>query len=122
AGERGTCGAARATRQSVQVGIADSRVEIDAARGLGGEAAWKQDNGKDPRREAAAAKLFAVEAASRVVDRMIQVMGALGLSKELPLEAWYRDLRVARVIEGSSEILRMFVARAEIGPAATGKR
>jgi acyl-CoA dehydrogenase len=120
--ERDTFGAALATRQSVQFAIADSRVEIDAARWLVWEAAWKQDNGKDPRREAAAAKLFAVEAASRVVDRMIQVMGAMGLSKELPLEAWYRDLRVARVLEGASEILRMFVARAEIGPLPTEKK
>jgi acyl-CoA dehydrogenase len=74
------------------------------------------------RREAAAAKLFAVEAASRVVDRMMQIMGAMGMSKELPLEGWYRDLRVARVLEGASEILRQFVGKAELGPAASGKK
>ncbi len=100
----------------MQFAIADSRIDIDASRWLVWQAAWTQDQGGDPRREAAAAKLFAVEAASRVVDRMIQVMGAMGLSKELPLEAWYRDLRVARVLEGSGEILRQFIARAEIGP------
>jgi len=120
--ERDTFGAALATRQSVQFAIADSRVDIDAARWLTWEAAWKQDEGRDVRREAAAAKLFAVEAASRVVDRMMQIMGAMGMSQELPLEAWYRDLRVARVLEGASEILRTFIARAEIGPAASGRK
>jgi len=119
--ERDTFGAVLATRQAVQFAIAESRVEIDAARWLVWQAAWMQDHGKDPRREAAAAKFYAVEAASRVVDRMIQILGAMGLSKELPLEAWYRDLRVAKILEGSSEILRQFVARAEIGPLPKGR-
>ena len=120
--ERDTFGAVLATRQSVQFAVADSRVDIDAARWLVWEAAYKQDQGRDVRREAAAAKLFAVEAASRVVDRMMQIMGAMGMSKELPLEGWYRDLRVARVLEGASEILRQFVGKAELGPAASGKK
>lgn len=119
--ERSVFGATLATRQATQFAIADSRVEIDAARWLVWQAGWKHDQGRDIRADAAAAKLFAVEAASRVVDRMMQILGAMGLSKELPLEAWYRDLRVARILEGSSEILRTFIARAAIGPAATAK-
>jgi acyl-CoA dehydrogenase len=119
--ERSIFGASLATRQATQFAIADSRVEIDAARWLVWQTGWKHDQGRDIRADAAAAKLYAVEAASRTVDRMIQIMGAMGLSKELPLEAWYRDLRVARILEGSSEILRTFIARSVIGPAASGK-
>ena len=60
------------------------------------------------------AKLNATETGFRVVDRMIQVLGAMGLARELPLESWFRDLRAARLIEGSSEILRDLVARDEL--------
>lgn len=116
--EREIFGKVLATQQATQFAVADSRVELDAARALVWRAAWLHDQGRDARAAAAAAKLYSVEAASRVVDHMIQIMGAMGLSKELPLEAWYRDLRVARILEGSSEILRTYVARAEIGPIA----
>ena len=53
----------------------------------------------------------------RVVDRMIQLLGATGVARELPLEGWLRDLRVARLVEGSSEMLRSQIARQVIGPA-----
>lgn len=120
--ERETFGAALATRQAVQFAVAESRIEVNAARWLVWEAAWKFDQGRDIRLEAAIAKAAAVDAAGRVVDRMMQVLGAMGLSRELPLEAWFRDLRTARVLEGSSEMLRIFVARAELGPAASSRR
>jgi len=120
--EREIFGKVLATQQATQFAVADSRVEIDAARALVWRAAWLHDNGRDARAAAAAAKLYSVEAASRVVDRMIQLLGAMGLSKELPLEAWYRDLRVARILEGSSEILRTYVARSEIGPIASAEK
>ena len=120
--ERWTFGAALATRQGVQFPIAESRMELEAARLLVWRAAWRHDEGRGARADAAMAKALAVETAGRIVDRMIQVMGAMGLSKELPLEAWYRDLRVARVLEGSSEMLRIFIAREELGPAASGKQ
>lgn len=117
--ERQLFGAPLATKQATQFAIANSRAEINAARWLTWEAAWKHDRGDDARTPANIAKLKAVEAASATVDRMIQIMGAMGLSRELPLEAWYRDLRVARVLEGSDEVLRTFIARAEIGPLPT---
>ncbi|HZG28959.1 MAG TPA: acyl-CoA dehydrogenase family protein [Ensifer sp.] len=120
--ERETFGAALATRQAIQFAIAESRIDVNAARWLVWEAAWKHDNGEDIRLQAAIAKAGAVDAGSRTVDRMIQVMGAMGLSRELPLEAWYRDLRTAKVLEGSSEMLRIFIARAELGPAASARR
>ena len=114
--ERELFGKPLATQQATQFAIADSRAAINAARWLTWEAAWKHDRGEDARTAANIAKLKAVEAAAATVDRMIQIMGAMGLSKELPLEAWLRDLRVARILEGSDEILRSFIGKAEIGP------
>jgi len=114
---RETFGRVLATRQAVQFAIADSRVEIEAARLLTRRAARVVDAGGDARRDVAIAKLYATEMAFRVVDRMMQLLGAMGMSRELPLEGWFRDLRVARVVEGSSEILRVQIARSELGPA-----
>jgi len=61
--------------------------------------------------EASKAKVYATEMAGRVVDRAIQVHGGIGLTKDLPLERWYRELRVKRIGEGPSEIHRMIIAR-----------
>jgi acyl-CoA dehydrogenase len=119
--ERKTFGAALATRQAVQWAIADSRVEINAGRWLTWEAAWKDDQGEDARLEAAIAKLYCTEMGFRVVDKMMQLLGAMGMSREVPLEGWFRDLRVARVVEGSSEILRSQIARRVIGPAVSAR-
>ena len=115
--DRQTFGAALATRQAVQWAIADSQVEIDAGRLLTWRAAWEDDAGRDARLSAAKAKLYCTELGFRVVDRMIQLLGAMGVSRELPLEGWLRDLRAARLVEGSSEMLRSQVARQVIGPA-----
>jgi acyl-CoA dehydrogenase len=113
--ERETFGAPLSTRQAIRVAFADSRVEVDAARLLTWRAAWLADEGRpEARRAAAMAKLHATETGFRVVDRMMQVLGAMGLARELPLESWFRDLRAARLIEGSSEILRDLVARDEL--------
>jgi acyl-CoA dehydrogenase len=117
---RETFGALLATRQAVQFAIADSRVEIEAARQLTWHAAWKHDRPGDARRDIAIAKLYASEMAFRVVDRMMQIHGAMGMARELPLEGWLRELRVYRVAEGSSEILRSQIARTEIGPSVRG--
>jgi acyl-CoA dehydrogenase len=88
---------------------------VNAARHLTWEAAWLSDEGRpEARRAAAIAKLQATEAGFRTVDRMMQVFGAMGLARELPLESWFRDLRASRLIEGSSEILREIVARGEL--------
>jgi acyl-CoA dehydrogenase len=119
--DRKTFGAALATRQAVQWAIADSQVEINAGRWLTWEAAWKDDQGEDARLEAAMAKLYCTEMAFRAVDKMMQLMGGMGMSREIPLEGWFRDLRVARVVEGSSEILRVQIARKVIGPAVSSR-
>jgi acyl-CoA dehydrogenase len=115
AGERETFGAPLSTRQAIRFAFADSRMEVNAARLLTWEAAWLADEQRpEARRAAAIAKVTATETGFRVVDRMMQVLGAMGLSRELPLESWFRDLRSARLIEGSSEILRDQIARDEL--------
>jgi acyl-CoA dehydrogenase len=119
--ERETFGAPLATRQAVQFALADSLVEIKAGRFITWEAAWKDDQGQDARLEASIAKLYCTEMGFRVVDRMIQIMGGLGVSKELPLEHWFRALRVSRIVEGPSEVHRYVIARDMLGPIATGR-
>jgi acyl-CoA dehydrogenase len=109
--ERSTFGVRLADRQAVQWQVADSEIELRAARLLIYQAAWKADLGEDVRVDASIAKLYSTETAFRVVDRCMQILGALGLSQELPLERWFRDLRVKRLGEGATDIQRMVVAR-----------
>jgi acyl-CoA dehydrogenase len=109
--DRETFGALLATRQGVQFMLADSLVEIDAARMLAWQAAWASDQGRDARTVASMAKLFGTEMAFQVVDRAMQILGGMGTSKELPLEHWFRDMRVSRIVEGPSEIHRYLIAR-----------
>jgi acyl-CoA dehydrogenase len=120
--ERETFGALIATRQGVQFPIADSRVELNAARWLTWEAAWKNDSGENTRVAASIAKLYGTEMGYRVLDRCIQIMGGMGLTQDLPLEHWFRALRVSRIVDGASEIHRYLIARDLIGPDATGRR
>jgi acyl-CoA dehydrogenase len=119
--QRETFGALLATRQGVQFPLADSLVEIEAARMLTWKAAWKDDQGQDARIEASMAKLFASEMGFRVIDRAMQIMGGMGVAKELNLEHWFRDLRTMRIVEGASEIQRYLIARDLLGAAATGR-
>ena len=104
-------GSKLADKQAIQWMIADSEIEIRAARGLVYSAAWKADLGQDFKLEASIAKVCATETAGRVVDRCIQVLGGMGVAKELPLERWYREMRIKRIGEGPSEVHRMVVAR-----------
>jgi acyl-CoA dehydrogenase len=120
-GDRETFGAPLATRQGPQFDLAKARAAINAGRWLTWEAAWIDDAGGDARPAAALAKLHCVEMAFEVVDRVMQWFGALGMAKELPLEHWFRDLRVARIVEGASEILQVQIARQMLGPVASGR-
>ena len=120
--KRETFGSLLATRQGVQFPLADSLVEINAARHLVWEAAWMDDQGQDGRRAASIAKLYATEVGNRVVDRTMQILGGMGMSKELPLEHWYRDMRVSRIVEGPSEIHRFLIARDMLGASALDPR
>ena len=97
--------------QGIQWMLADSEVELRAARLLVYQAAWSGDMGRNMKVDSSIAKLYATETAFRVVDRCMQVFGGLGLAKEMPLERWFRELRIERIAEGPSEVHRMVVAR-----------
>lgn len=113
--ERETFRSKLADKQSIQWMIADSEMELRSARLLTYQAAWQGDLGRDMKVDSSIAKVTATETAGRVVDRCIQIFGALGVSKELPLERWYRELRIKRIGEGPSEVHRMVLARHLLG-------
>jgi butyryl-CoA dehydrogenase len=96
--------------QAIQFMLADMATEIDAARLLVRKAAWKQDRGGRFSREAATAKLFASEMATRVTHKAIQIHGGYGYSREYPVERAYRDARITEIYEGTSEIQRLVIA------------
>ncbi len=110
--QRETFGATLAKRQGVQWMIADSAIELRSARLLMYQAAWNADLGRDVRTDASICKITATETAFRVVDRCVQLFGALGMSEEMPLERWFRDLRVKRLGEGATEVLRTQIGQA----------
>jgi len=107
---RQTFGQPLAQRQAIQWMIADSVVELHAARAMVYHAAWKAEQGLNYHFEASAVKLYADEMLVRVVDRSIQIHGGMGLSRELPLELMFRDARSRTITEGSSEMQRMIIA------------
>lgn len=109
--QRVTFGEPIADRQAIQWLLADSAVEIQATKWLAFHAAWKVDQGLDNRQEASMAKLFGANMANRVVDRVMQIHGGMGYTRELPIERWYRDLRVTRIYEGTDEIQHFIIAR-----------
>jgi acyl-CoA dehydrogenase len=109
--QRRTFGELLSDRQAIQWMLVDSEMDLRAARLLTWQAAWKGDRGENIKTEAAIAKVYATEAAGRVVDRCMQVLGAMGMTHEMPLERWYRELRIRRIGEGPSEVQRMLVAR-----------
>jgi butyryl-CoA dehydrogenase len=97
--------------QAIQNMIADSALELEAARLLVLRAAWLKDQGKRFTLEAAQAKLFATEAADRACWKAIQIHGGAGYLKDFPVERYYRDNRLMLIGEGTSEIQRMIIAR-----------
>jgi butyryl-CoA dehydrogenase len=96
--------------QAIQFMLADMSTEIDAARLLIRKAAWKQDTGARFSMEAAIAKLFASEMATRVAHKAIQIHGGNGYSREYPVERNYRDARITELYEGTSEIQRLVIS------------
>ncbi|CAN5694104.1 acyl-CoA dehydrogenase family protein [soil metagenome] len=100
--------------QMVQQMIADSATEIFATRMMVLNTAWELDQGCEPRDKVSMVKLYASEMIGRVADRGIQVFGGMGFCKDLPLERIYRDSRVTRLYDGTSEIHRMLIAKAVI--------
>ena len=104
--------------QMVQQMLADSVIEINAARWMVYQAAWMLDQGLDAREQIAMVKVHAAETLGRVVDRAVQVFGGMGFCKELPIERYYRDARIYRIYDGTSEIHRGVIAKSALKKGA----
>jgi acyl-CoA dehydrogenase len=109
--ERKQFGQPIAEFQLVQAMLADSKTEIYAARSMALDAACRRDDGHDVATEAACAKLFASEMCGRVADRAVQIHGGAGYIADYAIERFYRDVRLFRLFEGTSQILQLVVAR-----------
>ncbi len=109
--QRVTFGEPIANRQAIQWMIADSAVEIEALRWLVLSSAWQVDHGIDSRQSQSMAKLYGGVKANEIVDRVLQMHGGMGYTRELPVERWYRELRVLRIYEGTDEIQRRTISR-----------
>ena len=117
AGARHLFGAPLAAMPVTQAALADMATEIDAAALLVYRAAWAKDMGAERvTREASMAKLFATEAAQRVVDRAVQLHGGMGVTRGNKVEALYREVRALRIYEGASEVQRVVIARQLLEP------
>ena len=97
--------------QMVQQMLADSEIEINAARAALWQCAWEIDQGLDPRAKISALKVQASETLGRVADRAMQIFGGMGYSRDLPIERYYRDARIYRIFDGASEIHRGVIAK-----------
>ncbi len=102
--------------QGVSFKLADMITEIDAADWLTLSAAWRLDQNLPANREIASAKVFATEMLARVTDEAIQIFGGMGLMNDLPLERLWRDSRVERIWDGTSEIQRHIISRELLRP------
>jgi acyl-CoA dehydrogenase len=109
--QRVTFGEPIANRQAIQWMVADSAVEIEALRWLVLSAAWQVDHDIDSRQSQSMAKLYGGVKANEIVDRVLQMHGGMGYTRELPVERWYRELRLLRIYEGTDEIQRRTIAR-----------
>lgn len=104
------------TFQGIGFQLADMATAVEAAELLTLQAAWKQDQGTMTATDAAMAKLFASETLGRLTDTAVQVFGGTGLMSDAPVERWWRDARVERIWDGTSEIQRLIISRALLRP------
>jgi alkylation response protein AidB-like acyl-CoA dehydrogenase len=111
ANTRETFGKPIGANQAIQWMIADSETELEAARWLILRAAWTVDRGEDPRHSSSMAKLYGAGMVNRVVDRVMQIHGGMGYTRELPIERWYRQVRLMRIYEGTDEMQRLIISR-----------
>jgi acyl-CoA dehydrogenase len=111
AAERKQFGQPIANFQMIQAMLADCRAEANAGRAMVLEAARKRDRGEDVTMDAAASKLFCSEMVGRVADRAVQIFGGAGYVADHGIERFYRDVRIFRLYEGTSEIQRLIIAR-----------
>ena len=122
ASQRESFGAKLSQQQGVQFPIADSEIEMHAARLMVWHAAWVLDQGQPARHETSMAKVFVAETVNRVIDRMVQICGALGISEDIPVSQLYRENRAFRIYDGPSEVHRLSIARRVFRRAASHSR
>ena len=113
--QRVTFGQPLSERQSVQWWVADAAIKIHAARLMAYDCAWKLDQGRDTRNEISMIKVFATEMAWEIIDHAMQCFGAMGMTKEMPLQLMASLVRNMRIYDGPSEVHRMVVARNLMG-------
>ncbi|HKP77102.1 MAG TPA: acyl-CoA dehydrogenase family protein, partial [Longimicrobiaceae bacterium] len=109
--ERRVFGIPLAEHQLTRAALAEMALDVDASALLVYRAAWTRDSGAQRvTREAAMAKLYATEAAQRVIDRAVQLLGARGVVKDSPVESLYREVRALRIYEGTTEVQKLVIA------------
>ena len=113
--QRKTFGQRLSDRQAIQWWVADAATKIHAARLMTYDCAWKLDQGRDVRLEISMIKAFATEMAYEVVDHAMQAHGAMGMTKELPLQLMATKLRTMRIYDGPTEVHKWVVARNLLG-------
>lgn len=113
--QRKTFGLPLSERQAIQWWVADAATRIHAARLMTYDCAWKLDQGRDVRLEISMIKAYATEMAWEVVDRAMQTFGAMGMTKELPLQLMASRLRTMRIYDGPTEVHKWVVARNLMG-------
>jgi len=111
ASEREAFGSALTGHQAIQWMLADSAIDLHAGRLMINQTAWLLAQGQEARQESSMCKVFVAEAVNRVLDRAIQICGAKGISRDLPLSKWYEAARAFRIYDGASEVHRMVIAR-----------
>jgi acyl-CoA dehydrogenase len=111
ANTRVTFGTPIGRNQAIQWMIADAETELESARWLVLRAAWTVDQGLDARHAVSMAKLAGAQMANSVVDKVLQIHGGMGYTKELPVERWYRQARLLRIYEGTDEMQRLILSR-----------
>lgn len=109
--QRESFGKKLAEHQGVQFMLADNHIELHAARLMVWHAAWMLDRGERVRHEASMAKVFVAEAVGRAVDRAVQIAGGLGISEDIPLSIFYREVRPFRIYDGPSEVHRASIGK-----------
>lgn len=109
--QRVTFGVPLAERQTIQWWVADAATRIHACRLMAYDAAWKLDQGRDARTEVSMIKVFSTEMAWEIVDQAMQTFGAMGMTKEVPLQLMASIVRNMRIYDGPSEVHRWVVAR-----------
>lgn len=109
--QRETFGRPIAERQAIQWMLAEMATELYAAQNMAYNAAWKCDQGDPIIRESSMCKLYATEMVNKVADHAVQIHGGMGWMRELDIERYYRLVRMLRIVEGTSEIQKMIIAR-----------